>query len=148
METRSLVFVFLQILKGISSLLLTLLHFLLPHSAFSWACFCLLVKRKGEQIRKKKKNPASWRFWMWGACQSVSTQCDLMEFNLNPSSGKTGCRNGLWSSCIVKCSVIFMTARLILKGWIYEKYRTLWLQPCSLGIQTLHWITLWTPHSP
>ena len=34
--------------------LLTLLHFLLPHSAFSWAFFCLLVKKRGVQIRKKK----------------------------------------------------------------------------------------------
>lgn len=41
--------------------------------------------------------------------------CGLMEFNLNPLSGKTGYSNGLWSSSIVKYLVIFMTARLLLK---------------------------------
>lgn len=61
---------------------------------------------------------------MWGACQSVLAQSGLMEFNLSPSSGKTGCSNSLWSSCIVKCLMILMTARLILKDWIYENLMT------------------------
>lgn len=80
---------------------------------------------------------------MWGACQSVSAQCGLMEFNWNPSSGKTGCSNGLCSSRIVKCLVIFTTGRLIWKDWIYEKYRTLWLQPCRLGTHTMQGIIIW-----
>lgn len=50
-----LFFVFLQILKGHLCPLLTLLHFLLPCSAFSWAFFCVLVKGKGEQIKKKRE---------------------------------------------------------------------------------------------
>lgn len=128
---------FYKFWRAIYRPLLTLLCLLLPHSAFYWVFFCLLVKRKGEQIRGKKKIPGSWRSWMWGACQSVLAQCGLMEFNWNPSSGKTGCSNGLCSSCIVKCLVIFMTGRLIWKDGIYEKYSTLWLQPCSLGIHTM-----------
>lgn len=82
------------------------------------------MKKKGEQIREKKKIPGSWRFSMWGACQSVLAQSGLMEFNLNPLSGKTGCSNSLWSSCIVKCLMILMTARLILKDWVYETLMT------------------------
>lgn len=119
--------------RAVWSLLLTSLCFLWPHSAYYWAFFCVLMKRKGEQIRKK--TPGSWRFWLWGACQSALARCGLMEFNLNPASAKAGCSDGLGSSCLAKCWVIFMTARLILEDWIYEKYRTIWLQPHNLGTQ-------------
>lgn len=102
-----------------------------PFSIF-WAFFCLLVKRQGEQIRLLE-------VWLWGACQRALAPCGLMECSLNPSSGKTGGSNGLWSSCIAKCLVKFRTARLTLKDWIYEKHRTIWLQPCNLGIQTVNY---------
>lgn len=111
---------FYKFWRAIYSPLLTLLHFLLPHWAFYWVVFW---KKRGAN---QKKNQGSWGFCMWGACQSVLAWYGLMEFNLYPLSGKIDCSNGLWSFSI-KCLIIFMIARLILKDLICEKLRSLWL---------------------
>lgn len=107
--------------------LLTVLIFFYPIQHFPGLAFVPYWRKKGTQMRGQRK-PRLLKIW---DVRCLSQCINALRFDgiyfESACLAVEASALALWSSGIVKCSVMFMTARLILRDWIYKKYRALWL---------------------